>query len=302
MTHTNYFEAIIVLAIIANSMVMAVTDYNDRNNETLYNRELERISRIFSYIFIAEFVLKVIAMGFCMHPKSYIRDPWNWIDFAVVISGIIELFVDPGSTSSVRSLRVLRVLRPLKTIHAFPQMRRLISALLSSLPALGNAVLFMFFIFLLFGILGVQQFRGSMYQRCRLSDEPEPDGTWPIDESIDRLCSKDTMGNFQCPPDRYCHAPADAGLSVEIDNLKDEELVDFGIASFNHLGYGLVTVFQFITLEGWSKVMYNLMDSNISWLAIIFTIFLIMIGAFFLLNVILAVIVQAVDSIDELKD
>ena len=48
--------------------------------------------------------------------------------------------------------------------------------------------------------------------------------------------------------------------------------------------------------------MYNLMDSNISWLAVLFSICLIMIGAFFLLNVILAVIVQAIDSVDEVND
>ena len=47
--------------------------------------------------------------------------------------------------------------------------------------------------------------------------------------------------------------------------------------------------------------MYNLMDSNIAWMAIIFSIFLIMIGAFFLLNVILAVLVQALDNVEEVK-
>ena len=196
LTHTNLFEAIIVIAIVLNSFVLAITDYSDRSNENEHNRKLEQISTIFSYIFITEFVLKVIAMGFCMHPRSYIRDRWNWLDFVVVISSIIELSYGSEGASTVRILRVFRVLRPLKTIHAFPQMRRLINALLSSLPNLGNAVLFMFFIFLLFGILGVQQFRGSMYQRCRFTDEPNEDGTWPFDASIDRVCSKDTMGNF----------------------------------------------------------------------------------------------------------
>ena len=90
-------------------------------------------------------------------------------------------------------------------------------------------------------------------------------------------------------------------MSTEIDDLKNAELVDYGIASFNHLGYGLVTVFQFITLEGWSKIMYNLMDSNISWMAVGFSVCLILIGAFFLLNVILAVLVQALDNVEEVK-
>lgn len=193
-------------------------------------------------------------------------------------------------------------MRPLKSIHAFPQMRRLISALLSSLPNLGNAVFFMSFIFLLFGILGVQQFAGSQHQRCRFTDEPNLDGTWPIDESIENLCSKDSMGTFQCPSDRYCHAPIDSGLSTElVDDLINMELIDYNLTAFDHIGYGLITVFQFITLEGWSKVMYNMMDSNIAWMAIIFSVCLVMIGAFFLLNVVLAVLVQALDNVEEVK-
>ena len=38
LTHTNLFEAIIVIAIFFNSLVMAVTDYSDRQNETEYNQ------------------------------------------------------------------------------------------------------------------------------------------------------------------------------------------------------------------------------------------------------------------------
>ena len=53
-----------------------------------------------------------------------------------------------------------------------------------------------------------------------------------------------------------------------------------------------------ITLEGWTKIMYNMMDSNIAWMAIIFSILLIVIGAFFLLNVILAVLAEALTKVD----
>ena len=55
-----------------------------------------------------------------------------------------------------------------------------------------------------------------------------------------------------------------------------------------------------ITLEGWTKIMYNLMDSDISWMAVIFSILLIMIGSFFLLNVILAVLAEALNNVDEI--
>ena len=44
--------------------------------------------------------------------------------------------------------------------------------------------------------------------------------------------------------------------------------------------------------------MYNMMDSNIAWMAIIFSILLIVIGAFFLLNVILAVLAEALTKVE----
>ena len=45
-----------------------------------------------------------------------------------------------------------------------------------------------------------------------------------------------------------------------------------------------------ITLDGWTKIMYNLMDANISWMAIAFCVSLVLISSFFTLNVILAII------------
>ena len=53
-----------------------------------------------------------------------------------------------------------------------------------------------------------------------------------------------------------------------------------------------------ITLEGWTKIMYNMMDSNIAWMAIIFSVLLTVVGAFFLLNVILAVLAEALNKVE----
>ena len=54
-----------------------------------------------------------------------------------------------------------------------------------------------------------------------------------------------------------------------------------------------------ITLEGWTVIMYHLMDSNMNWMAIFFSILLVLMGSFFLLNVILAVLAEALDKVDE---
>ena len=63
----------------------------------------------------------------------------------------------------------------------------------------------------------------------------------------------------------------------------------------------MLTIFQMITLEGWTTIMYNLMDSNIWWMAIIFCVLLIVIGSFFLLNVILAVLADALNMVKEME-
>jgi len=60
----------------------------------------------------------------------------------------------------------------------------------------------------------------------------------------------------------------------------------------------MMTLFQVITLEGWTNIMYSLMDASIPAIPIIFFTLLVLMGAFFLLNLILAVIMQEFDSVD----
>lgn len=68
---------------------------------------------------------------------------------------------------------------------------------------------------------------------------------------------------------------------------------------FDNLAWALLTIFQMITLESWTIVMYNLMDSNIWWMAIIFSVSIVIIGSFLLLNVILAVLADALTMVEE---
>ena len=151
----------------------------------------------------------------------------------------------------------------------------------------------MFFIFFLFGILGVQQFEGTMYQRCRLTEDPLEDGTWPYDETINSLCRKEKNGETQCLSGTFCKHPLDGGLDKSVDDVINQEEINYGLANFDNLGYAILTIFQMITLEGWTKIMYNLMDSNLTWMAILFCITLVLISSFFILNVILAILADA---------
>lgn len=70
-----------------NSVVLAVYDYNDRNSLSKRNQNLDMISNILTIIFLAEALLKILAMGFVLHPKAYMRNMWNAMDLTIVVTG-----------------------------------------------------------------------------------------------------------------------------------------------------------------------------------------------------------------------
>ena len=47
--------------------------------------------------------------------RRYLRDAWNWLDFMVVVSGLIEMSPVVSLIPNVTFLRVVRVLRPLRS-------------------------------------------------------------------------------------------------------------------------------------------------------------------------------------------
>jgi Ion transport protein len=134
---------------------------------------------VFTSIFVTEATLKIIAIGFIMHKHSYLRDPWNILDFTVVLISLVSLI---PNVPNLKSLRTMRVMKPLRSINAIPSMKRLVTTLLVSMPKMGYLVGFLLFAIFVFAILGVQLFARDLYWRCRLTDAPIGN-IWPIDES-----------------------------------------------------------------------------------------------------------------------
>ena len=148
----KYFEMFIILSIVLNSFTLAFYDYSDREALTMRNKALAQIGIFFSSVFTVECLLKVIAMGFVVHPKAYLRDGWNIIDFFVVIIGLLEFL--PGSVS-LKALRTIRVVRPLRSINAIPSMKRIVTTLIYSLPNFANVAAFLLFFMVLYATMGL---------------------------------------------------------------------------------------------------------------------------------------------------
>ena len=66
---------------------MAMFDYSDPKKLKTNNQIIEWINRIMTIIFTLEAMLKIIAMGFAFGKNAYLRDYWNIIDFAIVLTG-----------------------------------------------------------------------------------------------------------------------------------------------------------------------------------------------------------------------
>jgi hypothetical protein len=174
----KWFDNFVTLAIILNSFMLASTDYEIRLNPehvSTWTPTQEKIDMVFNIIFIVEASVKITAMGFIFHKKSYLREAWNCLDFFIVMISIIGMLPISGGSDSLKALRTFRILRPLRSINKMPTMRLQIQSLLSSIPGLMRVFFFIIFIFTIFAIFGTNQFLGQQYQFCRATEEADFD-------------------------------------------------------------------------------------------------------------------------------
>jgi len=157
----QWFNYFIIICILANSFLLAATDYEirlDPNYESDWMKTQDVLDLCFTFIFIAECVLKICAKGFISHKKSYLNDSWNRLDFFIVLVSILSMLPFGSETNSLKGLRAFRILRPLKSINQIPSMRHHIESLLHSIPGLTRVVCFIVFFFFVFAIFGTNQF------------------------------------------------------------------------------------------------------------------------------------------------
>jgi hypothetical protein len=98
-------------------------------------------------------IVKIVSMGFICNKGSYLRDPWNILDFVIIASGYMSMFLE-GSGVNLSALRSFRVIRPLRTISSVAGLRVIVSSLINALPLLRDSLLVLVFFFLVFAIAG----------------------------------------------------------------------------------------------------------------------------------------------------
>jgi hypothetical protein len=151
------FDTFVVLVILLSSLELAMNGpLLDPKSD--YLKTLSKIDLGTTIIFIAECLMKIVTFGFIFNGKnSYLRKPWNVLDFIIVILSIIS------QSSLSNDFKVIKVLRILRLISRHQGLKVAVRALYYALPNILNVTVIMLIFFLIFGVIGVSQFKGKFY-------------------------------------------------------------------------------------------------------------------------------------------
>eukprot|EP00794_Sanderia_malayensis_P008795 gene8795-9735_t len=304
-----------MLVILCNGVTLGMYDPYDEKCQTKQCRTLEIVETIIYAFFVFEMFTKLLAMGL-RGSLGYFGDAWNRLDFFIVLASTFEYLYGDGEYLS--SIRAARVLRPLRAINKVPSIRILVALLLDTLPMLGNVLAICTLIFVVFGIIGVQLWQGVLRNRCALHLPANVTNTnlsaYYLDGNKDfsLMCSlPNDHGMAHCNSKFISNYSASKHSAVCKESYKPNQNLSntscinwnmyytkceqvggnpyYGAISFDHAGLAFIAIFQVITLEGWSQIMYFLQDSYSQWVWIYF-VALIVVGAYFMTNLCLVVI------------
>ena len=315
LVESPWFDPLILLTIGLNCSTMAWESPLDPCC-TWKAHLIDKLEWIYLAIFTVELLLKVLARGFLLDRRAYMRDPWCQLDFVVVtLAWLPIIFPSMGNYSALRAFRALRPLRALKRLPGMPM---LVEWILSVLPKMGNVLALFGFVFLVFGIVGMELFKGVLHYRCALPGFVEstghpllpsvreqlsserPDGSimrstvgggsssWGDDQDQhDTLISCNILATWRDA--KSGGRGADFGICPDGTTCSFFDSNLYAISSFDSVGIAFIAFLQAVTFDDWAATMYALM-SSFSPLAWVYFVLIVTIGGFFIINLFLAVI------------
>ncbi|XP_014896772.1 voltage-dependent L-type calcium channel subunit alpha-1D-like isoform X3 [Poecilia latipinna] len=278
------FDIFILLSIFANCVALAIYIPFPGDDSNSTNQELETVEYAFLIIFTIETFLKIIAYGLVMHQNSYVRNGWNMLDFVIVIVGLFSVVLEmitkdadsggqtggkPGGFD-VKALRAFRVLRPLRLVSGVPSLQVVLNSIIKAMVPLLHIALLVLFVIIIYAVIGLELFIGKMHATCFViksgalaEEEPAP-------------CAVSGHGRRCLVNGTICR--------------EGWQGPNNGITNFDNFLFAMLTVFQCITMEGWTDVLYWMNDAMGFELPWVYFVSLVIFGSFFVLNLVLGVL------------
>uniref|UniRef100_A0A4W3IEN1 Voltage-dependent L-type calcium channel subunit alpha n=1 Tax=Callorhinchus milii TaxID=7868 RepID=A0A4W3IEN1_CALMI len=275
------FDIFILISIFANCVALAVYIPFPEDDSNSTNHDLEKVEYAFLIIFTIETFLKIIAYGLMLHPNAYVRNGWNLMDFVIVVVGLFSVVLEQVTKVSdgeghaagksggfdVKALRAFRVLRPLRLVSGVPSLQVVLNSIIKAMVPLLHIALLVLFVIVIYAIIGLELFIGKMHKTCFIGILAEEDPAPCAFSGNGRPCSingTDCRGNWPGP--------------------------NGGITNFDNFAFAMLTVFQCITMEGWTDVLYWMQDAMGYELPWVYFVSLVIFGSFFVLNLVLGVL------------
>ncbi|XP_023277622.1 sodium channel protein type 2 subunit alpha-like [Seriola lalandi dorsalis] len=292
----SLFSLFIMFTILTNCFFMAMSD------PAPWTKYLEYT---FTAIYTFESAIKILARGFCLLSFTFLRDPWNWLDFSVIVMAYVTEFVDLGNVSALRTFRVLRAL---KTISVIPGLKTIVGALIQSVKKLADVMILTVFCLSVFALIGLQLFMGLLRQKCVrslthcINSSYSPNAsficnnrTWS--SRADFLSSEDNFYKVEGAKDALiCGYGNDAGKCPDgFDCLKVGRNPNYGYTSFDTFGWAFLALFRLMTQDYWEKLFHQTLRSA-GKTYMVFFVLVIFLGSFYLVNLILAVVAMAYEE------
>ncbi|XP_064475313.1 sodium channel protein para-like isoform X2 [Ornithodoros turicata] len=278
------FSFLVIVTILVNCVLMTMP-----NNETIENTET-----IFTTIYTFESCTKMLARGFILEQFTYLRDPWNWLDFMVISLAYITQFVP--NLGNLSALRTFRVLRALKTVAIVPGLKTIVGAVIESVKNLRDVIILTMFSLSVFALLGLQIYMGVLSQKCIV---PPPDNLseaeyanylnnetfwFAEDDGSHPLCGN-SSGSKQCTEGYMC-----------LQGVGDNP--DYGFTNFDTFGWAFLAAFRLMTQDSWETLYQMVLRSAGPWHMCFFVV-IIFLGSFYLVNLILAIVAMSYDELQK---
>ena len=148
---SSLFTKFIIYLIVLNGISMGL------ETSKTFMSSFETYAILFNQIVIFIFTIEII-LRIYVNKSSFFKDPWSLFDFFVVAISLVP------TNAGFEILRVLRVLRLFRLVTAVPQMKKIVSALVSVIPGMLSVIALMTLFFYISAIMSTQLFSQSFPQ------------------------------------------------------------------------------------------------------------------------------------------
>ncbi|EMP38713.1 Sodium channel protein type 2 subunit alpha [Chelonia mydas] len=303
---STLFSMLIMCTILTNCVFMTMSNPPEWTKNVEYT---------FTGIYTFESLIKILARGFCLEGFTFLRDPWNWLDFSVILMAYVTEFVNLGNVSALRTFRVLRAL---KTISVIPGLKTIVGALIQSVKKLSDVMILTVFCLSVFALIGLQLFMGNLRHKCL--QWPPDNSTFEVNITSYLNSTMDVNGTFvnttvstfnwkEYIEDEthfyilegqrdalLCGNSSDAGQCPEgYICVKAGRNPNYGYTSFDTFSWAFLSLFRLMTQDFWENL-YQLTLRAAGKTYMIFFVLVIFLGSFYLVNLILAVVAMAYEE------